>query len=60
MTDPNPNNRNEAAASADDSAHAQAETSGEHDQADGDLARLQRERDELYDRLLRKSAEFDN
>jgi molecular chaperone GrpE len=34
-----------------------AQTSSETPDA---VAELQRERDELYDRLLRKSAEFDN
>jgi molecular chaperone GrpE len=59
MTDSNTNHTDEAAATSADelSQNAQAETA---DQSDTDLARLQRERDELYDRLLRKSAEFDN
>jgi molecular chaperone GrpE len=59
MTDSNTNHTDEAATTAPDelSHDAQAETS---DQPDTDLARLQRDRDELYDRLLRKSAEFDN
>src|SRR5262245_43373196 len=60
MTDPNTNNPNDAAAAADELPHAQDAASSEADQAETDLMRLQRERDELYNRLLRKSAEFDN
>lgn len=57
MTDPNFDpNATETAGGATDVP--QPETA-END-ADGAVARLQRERDELYDRVLRKSAEFDN
>ena len=60
MTDPNTNNPNDAAAAADELPPAQDAASPEADQAETDVMRLQRERDELYNRLLRKSAEFDN
>jgi molecular chaperone GrpE len=58
MTDPNidPNDAATAAADAPDTQDEGASKSGDDDQQ----TRLQRERDELYDRLLRKSAEFDN
>ena len=39
---------------------AAAENGTATDAADGDLGKLIRERDEMYDRLLRKGAEFDN
>src|SRR3954463_16389199 len=35
-------------------------TATEQEQPAGDPAQLQKERDEYYDRLLRKTAEFDN
>jgi molecular chaperone GrpE len=61
MTDPNIMDPNETAASAAEEAQsANGETAGEPEHAEADASRLQRERDELYDRLLRKSAEFDN
>ena len=62
MTDPNIFNPDETAASPADEVAQDAGrgTSAEPDNSDADLARLQRERDELYDRLLRKTAEFDN
>jgi molecular chaperone GrpE len=57
MTDPNTLDPNEAAATApEDGTPSQSADPDSSEQ----LARLQRDRDELYDRLLRKSAEFDN
>jgi molecular chaperone GrpE len=41
-------------------AETPAATESAPDAADGERAALQRERDELLDRLLRKTAEFDN
>jgi molecular chaperone GrpE len=54
MTD-NSNEPTNGAATADDGAAAPSTAA-----ASTDLGALQRERDDLYDRLLRKSAEFDN
>ena len=57
MTDPNIEpNTPETAVDAPDVPRADA---AEND-ADTAVSHLQRERDELYDRVLRKSAEFDN
>jgi molecular chaperone GrpE len=59
MTDPNidPNE----AVSADDVAHDTASPSPvESENGESEFTRAQRERDEMYDRLLRKTAEFDN
>ena len=62
MTDPNISDPNDAAATAaaDAPQSVDAPAAGTADGADDQLARLQRERDDLYDRLLRKSAEFEN
>lgn len=66
MIDPNeqaPETADDRAAAppADQSAGQPADGASTADrQAGDDVTRLQRERDELYDRLLRKSAEFDN
>jgi len=58
MNESNSIDPNEAAApAAPDAAAAGAQGTPA---ADDDVSRLQRERDELYDRVLRKSAEFDN
>jgi molecular chaperone GrpE len=59
MTDPNldPNDAaTTAAADVPDTQDERASNTG----ADDQQTRVQRERDELYDRLLRKTAEFDN
>ena len=56
-----PNESAEAPAEppADDAAQSTAENPVET-ASDSEVAKLQAERDDLYDRLLRKSAEFDN
>jgi molecular chaperone GrpE len=65
MIDPKSTDSNEATVASSGDTHEEGSSSTEQPQAGGsgsdiDVARLQRERDELYDRLLRKSAEFDN
>jgi molecular chaperone GrpE len=58
FTDPN---GHAPATAADDVSEARPETGATASAApDEALAQVQRERDDLYDRLLRKSAEFDN
>ena len=58
MTDPDFTDPNDGAAAAATDAPGATEQAPAG--ADDDASRLQRERDELQDRLLRKSAEFDN
>jgi molecular chaperone GrpE len=45
---------------ATEPAESAADTPGDAPVASGSVAELQQERDDLHDRLLRKSAEFDN
>jgi molecular chaperone GrpE len=52
--------KNSARDPLDDTAAAALETPLEQNREDAETARLQRERDELKDLLLRKTAEFDN
>ena len=59
MTDPNIDPNDAATTAADDAPETQDDRATK-DSADDQQTRLQRERDELYDRLLRKTAEFDN
>jgi molecular chaperone GrpE len=59
MTDPNTIDPEEVRAAGDQSPDVRDSETGSDKSAD-ELARLQRERDDLHDRLLRKSAEFDN
>jgi molecular chaperone GrpE len=54
MTDETPINPADPAPAATDPREQAAESSA------GEIADLKRERDDLYDRLLRKTAEFDN
>ena len=54
MTDHPTDPQNTSAAAADEAAHENGSAPA------GAADTLQRERDELYDRLLRKTAEFDN
>jgi molecular chaperone GrpE len=61
MTDPNLSDPNEAEATADQAtSEVGAGSATEGDRPEGEVAKLQRERDDLHDRLLRKTAEFDN
>ena len=59
MTDPNTIDPEEVGTAGDQSPDVRDAETGPDKSAD-ELAKLQRERDELHDRLLRKSAEFDN
>jgi molecular chaperone GrpE len=59
MTDPNTIDPDEIRTTSDQPSEAQESERGADSSAD-ELAKLQKERDDLYDRLLRKSAEFDN
>src|SRR5262245_7778622 len=60
MTDPNFTDPNDRARTAAADAPDTVDTGASPGDGDDPLAQVQRERDELYDRLLRKSAEFDN
>ena len=61
MTDENTVEPNETPAAEDDAAReVSTETAPSAQGEDGDVAKLKRERDDYYERLLRKSAEFDN
>ena len=51
-----PNDTADSVTASDESAAAEGATAG----STADPSAIQRERDDLYDRLLRKSAEFDN
>jgi molecular chaperone GrpE len=59
MTDPNTIDPEEVRTAGDQSSDVRDSETGPDKSAD-ELAKLQRERDDLHDRLLRKSAEFDN
>ena len=60
MTEENTVEPNETPAAEDDAAREVSAQAAGAQGDDGDVAKLKRERDDYYERLLRKSAEFDN